>query len=89
MVVVLEHVFFIIFIRVIIAAIGGAAIHGGGWDTPLTFPCRQRSVGNLWLGVIVFESQMPSYAGAGADGTKLMDDLTGDEIYVVVVETKL
>ena len=32
---------------------------------------------------------MPSNAGTGGDGTELVDDLSGDEVYVVVMETEL
>ena len=32
---------------------------------------------------------MPSNAGTGGDGTELVDDLSGDEVYVIVMETEL
>ena len=32
---------------------------------------------------------MPSNAGTGRDGAELVDDLSGDEVYVVVMETEL
>ena len=32
---------------------------------------------------------MPSNAGTGGDGAELVDDLSGDEVYVVVMETEL
>ena len=32
---------------------------------------------------------MPGNAGTGGDGTELVDDLSGDEVYVVVMETEL
>ena len=32
---------------------------------------------------------MPGNAGTGGDGAELVDDLSGDEVYVVVMETEL
>lgn len=39
--------------------------------------------------IVIFQSQVPSDARASADGAELMDNVAGNEIDVVVLETNL
>ncbi len=38
--------------------------------------------------VVLFQAEMPGNAGTSRDGAKLMDNVPGNEIYVIVVESE-